>query len=614
VSNGRRDELVARLLERLLEDESFRAAFQRDPESILRAEGLDRLAGGIGSGRGKAMETLELRESRSNLAGLLMAVAAEGVGLVDSWQGRGGSSAGTPPPTGAGVAQGGAGAGAAPAPADPGARTPEQNPLIRAATPENAAAAQAHGDQVGLWSERSGTRAAQDARAIERANQVRELPVVDRSSGQTEPAARSSARSGREVAVDGPVKVDPGQYGQEGTGGPTVFGTDELLGNKHVTLDADAVSDLKAGRIDPRVVTVLNTLSERHDMTVSAMMSDHDQFTASGSVSNHYYGRALDISVVDGEAVNPANSAAHDVALSLGKLPEGTRPTEVGSPWDLPGTSDFTDASHQNHIHIGWDDQISSDWRPPGDVEHHHAGGGDAADAHAKLAGGDAPYPGDGASQAQIAAWMGAAAEQRGIPPELPVMAALVESNLQNLDYGDADSVGFFQMRTSIFDQGPYAGYQDDPDKQLDWFLDTAEAVKQQRVAAGLSVKDPSQYGEWVADIERPAEEYRGRYQPRLADAQELLKHADLSGGGDQPVLASDHTSGGGASHGDDAEDRDGESDGGGGGVPAADPAQPAPPPAPLDFDAQEPAQPAPAQVNVQFLEAVPPESSETES
>ena len=82
-------------------------------------------------------------------------------------------------------------------------------------------------------------------------------------------------------------------------------------------------------------------------------------------------------------------------------------------------------------------------------------------------------------------------AEKRGLPPQLPVMAALVESGLKNLNYGDADSVGFFQMRTSIWNQGDYAGYDKDPRKQVDWFLDTAESVKAQRQARGQSVTDP---------------------------------------------------------------------------------------------------------------------------
>ncbi len=119
---------------------------------------------------------------------------------------------------------------------------------------------------------------------------------------------------------------------------------------------------------------------------------------------------------------------------------------------------------------------------------------------------------------------MAARARARGLPSELPIMAALVESGLSNLDYGDADSVGFFQMRTSIWNSGPYAGYPERPEMQLDWFLDHAEAVMKQRVARGLPIDDPRHYGEWIADVERPAEQYRGRYQLRLAEARGLLE------------------------------------------------------------------------------------------
>ncbi len=146
-------------------------------------------------------------------------------------------------------------------------------------------------------------------------------------------------------------------------------------------------------------------------------------------------------------------------------------------------------------------------------------------------------YPGDDAKQEDLALWMAAEAQRRGLPPELPVMAALVESGLKNLPGGDADSVGFFQMRASIWDSGPYAGYGGKPERQLDWFLDHAEEVRAQRVAAGLPVKDPHQYGEWIADVERPAEQYRGRYQERLDDAHELLKHSSGKGDGAEPLI-----------------------------------------------------------------------------
>ncbi len=135
-------------------------------------------------------------------------------------------------------------------------------------------------------------------------------------------------------------------------------------------------------------------------------------------------------------------------------------------------------------------------------------------------------YPGDDAPKEQIAAWMAAEAEKRGLPAQLPVMAALVESNLTNVNFGDADSLGYFQMRVSFWDSGPYAGFADDPKKQVDWFLDTAERVKEQRVSRGQSITDPNQFGEWIADVERPAEQYRGRYQLQLDKANGLLANA----------------------------------------------------------------------------------------
>ena len=49
---------------------------------------------------------------------------------------------------------------------------------------------------------------------------------------------------------------------------------------------------------------------------------------------------------------------------------------------------------------------------------------------------------------------------------------------MKNLNFGDADSVGFFQMRVGIWNQGAYAGYPDKPELQVKWFLDQAEAVK----------------------------------------------------------------------------------------------------------------------------------------
>jgi cell wall-associated NlpC family hydrolase len=160
----------------------------------------------------------------------------------------------------------------------------------------------------------------------------------------------------------------------------------------------------------------------------------------------------------------------------------------------------------------------------------------DPTDATGAVAGPDT-YPGDGASQQEIAAWMARAAQQAGLPPELPIMASLVESHMTNLPGGDADSAGFFQMRVSIWDSGPYAGYRQNPDLQLKWFIDHAVAVRQKRIAEGLPdpANDPNGWGTWAADVEQPYEAYRGRYAEHLAEAQALVK-----GLGDDPTAAAD--------------------------------------------------------------------------
>jgi hypothetical protein len=120
---------------------------------------------------------------------------------------------------------------------------------------------------------------------------------------------------------------------------------------------------------------------------------------------------------------------------------------------------------------------------------------------------------------------MANAADARGLPGELPVMAGLVESGLKNLDHGDADSIGFFQMRTSIWNKGAYAGYGKNPSLQMKWFTDTAISVRSyyKNNGKGDPAASSKTYGVWIADIERPAAQYRGRYQLRLADARKLV-------------------------------------------------------------------------------------------
>jgi len=136
-----------------------------------------------------------------------------------------------------------------------------------------------------------------------------------------------------------------------------------------------------------------------------------------------------------------------------------------------------------------------------------------------------AAYPGDLSPRLTFAQWMAHGAERATLPRELPVMGALVASGLENLRGGHGDAVGFFGMRLGIWNKGRYAGYPDNPQLQLQWFVDVATQVRQTRLAAGEPdpAIDEHRWGDWIADVLRPAEQARGRYQLRLAEARSLV-------------------------------------------------------------------------------------------
>ena len=87
-----------------------------------------------------------------------------------------------------------------------------------------------------------------------------------------------------------------------------------VLSNPRIELSSLAAGDVAAGRIDPRVLEVLLVLAERFDLgSVGPLISGHSYFVAGTTTpSNHSFGRAVDISVIDGQAVSIYNPAARD--------------------------------------------------------------------------------------------------------------------------------------------------------------------------------------------------------------------------------------------------------------------------------------------------------------
>jgi hypothetical protein len=113
--------------------------------------------------------------------------------------------------------------------------------------------------------------------------------------------------------------------------------------------------DYQSPRLDRRVHALLVAAADRHPIRVSCLRSGHSWFVkGTRRVSNHSVWRGVDLDQVDGQPVSRSNTAAHQLALWIGRGEAGVQPSEVGSPWRLGGRPWFSDAGHQGHLHVGF--------------------------------------------------------------------------------------------------------------------------------------------------------------------------------------------------------------------------------------------------------------------
>lgn len=114
---------------------------------------------------------------------------------------------------------------------------------------------------------------------------------------------------------------------------------------------------------------------------------------------------------------------------------------------------------------------------------------------------------------------------QRGETPmeiKAAVETGLVESNLTNVQGGDADSSGWRQERASIYKDPNNLG------ASINRFFDETSAVQDKYTNAG----------DLAAAVQRPAEQFRGRYAQRASEADTLLRGAHEIAGMPDPAAA----------------------------------------------------------------------------
>ncbi len=559
---------AAELLELLLTDADFRARFRKSPAQACEDFDLPDLAREFGAG-GKSLHTLEIRESRSSLAGAFMAAASEGAGGLSGLRQLHESN----------QLSGDAHRVVDHALTSPKLQAVGHHPLA------DASGGSAH-EVVDSWHVPS----APDPVHVHEPSGAAEL--LANPNLTLSPDAHAALLAGgadhRLVSVlEELTKSHRIQIGSLQTGGGGSLDILAVDGHRVEASNiaardlADELSSLGPGQRPAQVVTpwpIAGTgfsTGSGHDDRIHIVFGEPGhappsptdasaaESSPAGGGSTPAAGAAAGPPPAAVTPPEPQPAAAAPAAAPPAPTPDLPAPAAV--PPDVPEPAQ-AGLGHQSVVLASVTPAASGghgtlQFEVPGHVQ--AGAGGVGAVEPAPGAGASVPgavesvpgafdpstagglpdpsdaYPGDNASQEQIAAWMGRQAHKMGLPAELPVMAGLVESGLKNDNYGDRDSLGFFQMRTSIWNQGEYAGFPNHPELQLKWFLNEALAVRKERLAGGDASygNDPAKWGEWVADVEQPAAEYRGRYQLHLDQAESLLKQgnagvAGSSGGG----------------------------------------------------------------------------------
>ena len=130
-----------------------------------------------------------------------------------------------------------------------------------------------------------------------------------------------------------------------------------MLADPRLEIYSCGRTDIATGQIDRRVLATLEYLVEKgFRLTITSLKCGHGFLTASGNVSNHSSGNAVDIAEINGIPVlgNQGPGTLTDALLKTVLQLQGTMaPEELISLEDLGGPS-FALADHADHVHIGW--------------------------------------------------------------------------------------------------------------------------------------------------------------------------------------------------------------------------------------------------------------------
>ncbi len=132
-----------------------------------------------------------------------------------------------------------------------------------------------------------------------------------------------------------------------------------VISNPRIEIYGCGEADIRSGQIDRRVLATLEYLaSSGLKPTVSSLRCGHGYLTASGNVSEHSTGTAMDIAAVNGVPImgHQGSGSIADVTVQRLLTLQGTmKPHQIISLMTFDGTDNtYAMGDHADHIHVGW--------------------------------------------------------------------------------------------------------------------------------------------------------------------------------------------------------------------------------------------------------------------
>ncbi|HEY6551210.1 MAG TPA: lytic murein transglycosylase [Solirubrobacterales bacterium] len=131
-----------------------------------------------------------------------------------------------------------------------------------------------------------------------------------------------------------------------------------VLADENLSIYECGRTDIATGQIDRRVLAMLEYLvSKGFKLTITALKCGHSLMTASGYISEHSTGDAVDIPVINGVPVTGhqgPGTPTDELIKAVLQLQGTMHPHQVISLEDLPGETSFPLADHYDHVHVGY--------------------------------------------------------------------------------------------------------------------------------------------------------------------------------------------------------------------------------------------------------------------